>query len=172
MDANQPDLSAVKTGVGVIRWIFLLIGLFLLGIAGYMYASQAVFIKSSTSAQGTIIKNQRRMSVDSDGYVYAPVVAFTTVDGRTQEFESNVRSDPPAHRVGDTVKVDYDPQDLSNAQIEDPFELYLGVAIVGGIGLIFTIVGMIIFFSLKGMVEEDKPTNPDTPFDKPSKLPW
>jgi hypothetical protein len=52
-----------------------------------------------------------------DGFVYAEMVEFT-VAGETHTFENPDRVYPPAHQVGEAVRVRYDPNDLTVAVID------------------------------------------------------
>jgi len=123
------------TGVGA-----LVIALILVGI-------QLNFINNSLRAQGTVTNNMRRISVNSNEDVYAPIVSFKTADGQQMEFEEATRSNPPAHQVGETVEVFYKATNPKDAQINSPFDLWLGPIIVGGIGIFFLIFNAVFYFS-------------------------
>jgi uncharacterized protein DUF3592 len=49
---------------------------------------------------------------------YRPVVKFTTLDGREVEAESMLAANPAPARVGDTVRVFYDPGDPRRIQLD------------------------------------------------------
>jgi hypothetical protein len=68
-------------------------------------------------------------------YFY-PVVEFRTADGERVRFESSTGSNPSSYRVGDTVRVRYDPQTPQSALI-DSWELWLPSGIVIGVGGFF-----------------------------------
>tara|TARA_R110002167_G_scaffold35569_10_gene113561 strand:+ start:2671 stop:3078 length:408 start_codon:yes stop_codon:yes gene_type:complete len=46
---------------------------------------------------------------DSDGDTYKPVFEFTDQGHNLRVFRSSVSSNPPSYRVGDLVKIVYDP---------------------------------------------------------------
>src|SRR5260221_14249817 len=107
----------------ILKYIFGVIGIIMLAIAGYISAAQLIFMNGKPQVQGTVVKNQSSFSVDmGGGNVYAPLVSFTTLDGKTEQIESGVQSSPPAHRVGDIVQVVYDPKNPSDARINSPFD--------------------------------------------------
>jgi hypothetical protein len=70
-----------------------------------------------------------------------PFVQFQA-EGRTVEFRSDVGSSPPSYSVGERVTVLYQPDKLEQARLEGYFQQYLGPLIVGGVGLIVSLVGV------------------------------
>lgn len=124
--------------------IFIVLGLFFVGIAFYMYTDQTAFLAVSKTASGTVISNVSHS--DDDGYTYSPVVSFTTKEGELKQFESNNASEPPAYHVGEKIEVLYDPANPDHAQINNFFESWLGCIILGFIGAMFSIVGFIAIF--------------------------
>ena len=73
---------------------------------------------------------------------FYPVVEFRTADGESVRFESSTGSNPSAYRVGDAVKVRYDPQTPQSAVI-DSWELWLPSSIVIGVGGFFALIGIL-----------------------------
>lgn len=74
------------------------------------------------TAPGKVVGINRHPDPDTsdnigDGFVYAEVVEFT-VSGVTHTFENPDRVYPPAHQIGEAVRVRYDPNDLSVAVID------------------------------------------------------
>jgi hypothetical protein len=152
------------TSIGLTGLLIGLVPAFvMLGIAFFMYSQQMAFINSSVQAPGTVIKNQSHMSVDSNDHVYAPVVSFMTPDGQTHQFEEGVQSSPPAHQVGEGVQVLYNAKNPEDAHINNPFDLFLGVWIVGGIGAAFLVITLFIFvtgqFGQKRVLSNDEMMN-------------
>lgn len=104
-------------------WLFFFIGLPLL-LTGVMNKQRG---KCTASAQGKVVDFAEDVfdpGTDEHGRsqrttVYAPVVTFTTQDGK--EYTSTSRSYDPGSRcrVGDTVRVLYDPNDPSNIFLPD-----------------------------------------------------
>jgi len=135
------DMKVLK----LVGGIFLTIGLIKLGVAGYFYISQSDFIATAKSTQGQVIDMSR--SSDDDGDTYAPVVRFTDDRGVTQEFVSRTSSNPPSYSRGEQVDLLYAPDNPGNAIIDDFFSRWGMVAILGGMGAIFSLVGGGMFFS-------------------------
>ncbi|MGQ9926034.1 MAG: DUF3592 domain-containing protein [Chloroflexaceae bacterium] len=81
------------------------------------------------SATGKVVK----MVSDSEDLSYA-VVQFRTSQEETISFQSQMRSNPPAYRVGDKVAVLYNPENPQDAVIDSFWELWFGPALVCGIG--------------------------------------
>jgi hypothetical protein len=86
------------------------------------------------------------------------VVRFVTAREQVVEFTSSSGSFPPAHRVGDSVKVLYDPDNPRKARIDSLSERMSGwffaiLSILGGLGL--TLVGGIM------VVDAVRPASPD-----------
>jgi hypothetical protein len=120
--------------------IFLLIGLGLLGGAGYLVLDTRSDIARADTAGGTVIDliGER----DSDGgTVYYPHVRYVTRSGETVEFTASVGSSPPAFDVGEPVSVLYDPAAPQEARIDTFFQLWFGSLILGGTGLVFIVIG-------------------------------
>ncbi len=76
-------------------------------------------------------------------HTYAPVVRFSTADGRTVEFTNRVyRSDKPT--VGARIPVLYDPADPQDARVDDMAGRLVGPVITGGLGTIFLLLGIVV----------------------------
>lgn len=109
------------------------------------------FLGNAESATGTVVAlTPRQTCSDNDNdknrmscsTVYAPLVRFTTADGREIEYQSSTATSPPSHRVGDQVEVLYLPDDPYRARVDSWVDLWLAPTIVGGIGGIFGIVAV------------------------------
>jgi hypothetical protein len=75
---------------------------------------------------------------------WRPVVRFVTASGQPVRFGSNVASRPARFRVGDQVRVAYDPANPSHAAI-DSFVDSLAIPLMfSGIGLIIFLFGLLI----------------------------
>jgi len=136
----------VKTTSNMLKFGFLIPGIIMLVIAGGLYYVHSNFVATGVQVQGTVIKSQRHLGVDAGNDVFAPIISFTTLDGQTEQFEVALQTSPPAHQIGDKVPVIYDPKKPSNANINSVVDLYLAEIIVGGIGFVFTVIGVIVFF--------------------------
>jgi hypothetical protein len=120
--------------------IFLLIGLGLLGGAAYLALDTRADIARAETAAGTVIDLIGRRDSDGDT-IYYPHVQYLTRSGETVEFSGAVGSSPPAFEIGEAVSVLYDPVAPQEARIDTFFQLWFGALILGGIGLVFTLIG-------------------------------
>jgi hypothetical protein len=131
--------------VKIISVAFSVIGLGMLGGSFFIFSSTSRFIAGATEAEGKVIALDRSQSSSSSGSsstTYRPVVQFTSGTGKRIEVTSNVGSNPPSHRVGETVTVLYDPGDPYSARIKSFFQLWLGLLIVFFVGLVFAAFGL------------------------------
>lgn len=94
-------------------------------------------VKHGTRTEGTVTALIERTNAKNRGSVYAPVVRFTTTDGRVLSFDGAAGTNPPAYAVGERVKVIYPPNKPEDASIESFLQLWAGNVLVGFIGLVF-----------------------------------
>ena len=123
------------------RFVFIPLGLMLLLGAAWTVWSTTTWVARAVEVKGSVIEMVRSRDRENTTYLFAPVVRFQTLEGNTVEFESAMRSNPPAYRKGQTVTVLYDPDEPRSAAIRGFFSLWLMSIILGFIGTIFTIVG-------------------------------
>jgi len=136
--------------------IFILLGLGMLGGGFYAYWQEKQFDKIAVSTSGTVIDFAQRR-----GYVrnnqdsrsraviyYHPVVQFTDQQGKSQEFNTSEGSTSPKYRRGDKVTVLYEPDNPEFAVIDD-WGRYLITMILGGIGVVFTLFGILFWWLAK-----------------------
>jgi hypothetical protein len=77
---------------------------------------------SSRRADGVVIDLETRSTSDG-GTVFHPVVRFVTAREQIIVFTSNVGTSPPAHRIGDSVKVRYDLDNPCHARLDSGSDL-------------------------------------------------
>lgn len=123
------------------KFVLIPIGLSLLLGAAWSVSSTKAWIAHATEVQGKVIEMVRIRDRDDGGYLYAPLVRFETTDGNTVEFQSSLRSNPPAYRTGQTVSILYDPEDPQSAAIRGVLSLWLTSMILGIVGFMFTAIG-------------------------------
>ena len=130
--------------------IFFLAGLAMLVGTVFLYSSQSNFIASAKTAQGQVIDMVRKESSDdgTTSYTYAPVVRFSDDRGLNQEFVNRNSSNPPSYSRGENVEVLYASENPGDAIIDDFWGRWGSVAILGGMGAIFSLVGGGISFWL------------------------
>jgi hypothetical protein len=123
------------------KFVLIPIGLSLLLGAAWSVSSTKAWIAHATEVEGKVIEMVRIRDRDDGGYMFAPLVRFETTDGNTVEFQSSFRSNPPAHRTGQTVSVLYDPDDPQSAAIRGVISLWLNSIVLGFIGSMFLAIG-------------------------------
>ncbi len=121
----------MKTG-----WLWIFPGVGALMLAGALGIQVARF-----SAEAQMTRTEGSI-VDIEGG--CPTVSFTTLDGTLGEYQSSTCSTPPAFAIGERVAVYYHPQDPERARIDSFTENWIGSLIVGGIGLIFLLIGLVL----------------------------
>lgn len=134
----------------IVSAVFSTAGIGMLVGSFFVFSNTTSFISRAVEANGTVTDLQRSRSSNS-GTTYRPVVEFTTATGKRIEFVSSVGSSPPSHRVGEAVKVLYNPANPQSARIKSFFQLWFGFLIVFFLGLVFAAIGLgMIFVRARG----------------------
>jgi hypothetical protein len=120
------------------------VGALMLIISLALWNKTRYFIAHAEKADGTVTKMLEVLDKDDNSPMYRPVVAFTTRKGEAVAFTSSFSSRPPAYVVGESVEVLYDPRNTLDARINGFGSLWLGPWILGGLGALFTAVGVSI----------------------------
>lgn len=123
----------------IFNYVFSIIGACLLAGAIYLYINKQAFLEKAETTQGTVVEMIPKRSKDST--TYSPVISFTTKTGQQITYTSSVSSNPPSYEVGENVQIFYDPADPKDAEINGFFLLWLGVIILGFIGIVFFLIG-------------------------------
>ncbi|MDD5251573.1 MAG: DUF3592 domain-containing protein [Patescibacteria group bacterium] len=119
--------------------IFALIGLTMAGFGAKMAVDTRQFLAVASRTTGEVVDVEESQSDDST--TYHPVVEYSRPDGQMKRFRSSTGSNPPSHSIGDQVTVLYDV--VSDREDIDAFsDLWLGPIILGGMGLLFALVGL------------------------------
>lgn len=125
--------------LNIIKYVFAIVGACMLAGAFALYSSTSSFLERAVTTQGTVVELIRSRS--SDSISYYPIVEFTTTSGHAVEFQSNSGSNPPSYNRGEQVSVIYESSAPESAKIDSFFSLWGGATIVGGIGLVFGLIG-------------------------------
>ena len=120
------------------------IGLLLLFAAAWSVWSTKAWLARAVEVQGSVIEMVRVRDSEDKGYLFSPVVRFQTADGATHEFQSGLRTNPPAYHAGQSVAVVYDPLVPQSAAIRGVLSLWLTPIILSFIGTIFLAIGIAI----------------------------
>lgn len=134
--------------LAVFKYGFTLIGLSLVTIAFSMYSNTHSFLDHAVTTEGTVTQLVRSYSSQNSGSSsYFPVIRFFTPDGNLVEFQSSTGSNPPSYSRGELVEVLYSPERPERAQINSFGSLWGGTLIIGGLGLVFFLVGFSIILA-------------------------
>jgi hypothetical protein len=129
------------------------VGVLLFSIALMIYVRTRLFIRTAQQAKGTVIEMvYRRKSTRSGGKGggYLPVYQFRTLDGKKITAKDSLSSNPPRFQVGQEVDVLYNPHNPHDARINQWMNLYFVPVLLGGLGLLFGSIGVIIVISKLG----------------------
>jgi len=89
-------------------------GLFLAGILLLYFALRAYNNTNSLLQEGiktTAVVVKMVSSSSSDGTTYRPIFEFTDRGNTVRTYKSSVSSSPPSYKVGDKVKIVYNPKE-------------------------------------------------------------
>jgi hypothetical protein len=139
-------LDPVKFIRRVAKCVLIPVGMSLLLGAAWSVSSTKAWIAKATEVNGKVIEMVRIRDREDGGYMYSPLVRFETTDGSTIEFQSTLRTNPPAYRTGQTVSVLYDPEDPQSASIRGALSLWLSTIVLGFIGSMFLAMGTGMIF--------------------------
>ena len=127
----------------IIGIVFSLVGLLLAAIGVFIWIRTRVFLNTAQEVKGTVIHMVYRRSSKGGGG-YSPVYQFRTIEGQTIEVSDNLSSNPPMFHEGQIIDVLYDPKNPQNARIKKWMSLYFVPALLGGMGLIFGGIGVVL----------------------------
>jgi len=120
---------------------FLAIGALFLIIALLLWNKTRSFLAHAKETTGTVVELLEVRDKDDGSSTWKPVVRFTPSDGSDITFAASFSSKPAPYDVGDSVEVLYLPDDPHEARIKGFSSLWLGTAILGGMGLAFAGIG-------------------------------
>ena len=128
--------------------VFSLVGGLLALIGVFLFIRTRVFIGKAQEVKGMVIQMvySRTSSSSGSGGGYAPVYQFRTIDGQTITIHDSLSSNPPGFQVGQEIDVLYESGNPQKARINKWMNLYFMPVLLGGMGLIFGGVGMVIVF--------------------------
>ena len=131
----------------VVGYVFTVVSILMVVFALVFLCLVVLFLPGSVTATSTITHctMQTVEQTDSRGHpngtteVCLPTVRFTTQAGRQITFTPANSSD--AYHVGDTLPVRYHPNTPQDARLDDFGSTWLPTLILGGMSVIFFIVG-------------------------------
>ena len=117
--------------------IFLTVGLAVTGAGGYCFWGTQDLLQTGLRSPGKVVELRKPPT----NRYYIPVVQFETSDHRIITAVCKTGSNPPTHKVADLVTVIYRAASPEDIWLDEPLDLWLPTYILGGLGLIFVIVG-------------------------------
>ncbi|MBR0671854.1 DUF3592 domain-containing protein [Neoroseomonas soli] len=140
--------TTVRSGgrVGrIVPWILLVVGLGLLAGSGFAIWSEMKFRGIAVETDGRVVEMLASTSRDRDGRTsrtYRPVFTFALPSGKQIRVEGSVASNPPCCTVGEAIRVRYDPARPEHAAMTGFMESWFVGTLLGGMGVVFTLVGV------------------------------
>lgn len=125
------------SGSRVVGGIFLAVGLVVASAGGYCFWGTQDLLKNGLRSPGKVVE----MRKPPTNRYFTPVVQFETSDHRVITAVCKTGSNPPTHNVADSVTVIYRAESPEDICLDEPLELWLATCILGGIGLVFVMVG-------------------------------
>lgn len=125
--------------------IVLILGAALDGLMYWLIQKKREKISHWNKTEGVVVGwNQS----SSDGTTtYAPVAEFTDAQGTSRTYESGLYSSPKSHKMGQTVKIAYDPEDPDDAEILSVGQMYFAHIIGLVFGTIALLIGSVVCFA-------------------------
>ncbi|WP_187808397.1 DUF3592 domain-containing protein [Aquipseudomonas alcaligenes] len=114
-------------------WIFPLIGVALLAGAVAVQVHRVGDQVNMLATTGTV----------TDIAGGCPTIEFSTGNGEPVSFRGGVCSNPPSFAIGESVAVLYEAANPSHAQLDSFMENWFVSLILGGIGALFTLLGLV-----------------------------
>lgn len=136
---------------------FRIVGLVLAGIGAAIAIGTIVFVNRSRVATGEVIgydvvQNAITFlqSDDNTGMLYYPRVAFVANSGERVEFRSRAGRPRRVRETGERVQIYYQSDDPRNARIAEFMNTWGAAVIVGGLGVLFLTVALLVPFGFGG----------------------
>ena len=128
----------------VLCYLIISIALIVAGVINWYRTKR--FIETAQRTIGTVIELVSRSPKRT---TYAPKVRFKAIDGREIVFTETLSTNPPGYEIDEQVTVFYDPHDYQRARVfKSKWRVYYFALLLGGLGVIFFIVYMIVLFTL------------------------
>ncbi len=115
--------------------IFFSIGVAMTGAGGFCLSNSRKLLANAERSTGKVVEMRK------GGSYYTPVVEFEALDQGMITAVCKTGANPPRHKVGDSVTVLYRIKTPQDIVLNEPLELYLLPCILGGIGIMFVIMG-------------------------------
>lgn len=132
-----------QTLFGMIAFGFGFFGIPMLLAAAGILIYQFYFISNSTRLIGTVVVSEESYNSNTE---YRAVISYQ-VNSETYSTQSSVTSNTPQYYVNDPVPLFVNNENPNDVLIDNFFERWLMITIIGSMGLFFTIL-MIVFIKM------------------------
>lgn len=124
----------------------LLVAVVLIGLGVKDVVTTRRFLAGTSAADGVVVKVDDVTTSHKDGTTsrYYPVVRFVTGSGQVVQYRDHLGENSPAYRVGDPVRVLYDPANPQRARLDTWASLWLEAMILLMIGVPLLFVSAVI----------------------------
>jgi len=113
-----------------------------IGVWGLSNGGEALF--GGQVVEGEVVELVERPLPDTDGAIgHAPVVQWRTADGSIHRLIGDTSADPPEFSTGDTVKLDFDPENPFATRIHSLRRDLLGPALTTGAGIMLVVLARV-----------------------------
>jgi len=139
-----------KVSINIIKILFSIVGALIFVVCFFITRGTLSSIANSTKTTGEVIGLTGSDTKKS-------VIRFSTPDGGVYTIESRVSSNPPRHRVGDTVSVLYKADNPGDAILNSFIDLWFATITTAFLGMTFSGIGFgMIWYSYnrKKLVEK------------------
>lgn len=121
------------------------VSVLMLGLSLFLILNTRSFLNNAETARGEVI--DLMSSYDDEGDVtYAPIVTYTTLEGKTLIHVGSNYSYPAAYDKGEIIDVYYNPEEPKDVRLPRFFSLWGGALITGILGLLFGGATVLIIF--------------------------
>jgi Protein of unknown function (DUF3592) len=127
--------------LSVIKMLFFLIGIILLGVCSFFSINTLKFLDKATLSKGIVISQNY-----SQGRSY-PIVEFKDKYGSKRRFQSSIGTSPALYEKGDRIDVLYLPWVNNSAKINSFLSLWFFPLLTGILGFIFFDIGLGMFIT-------------------------
>jgi len=153
-DQAKQDMSQSK-GVNVGRIVglsFMTIGFIMLSLAAYFIYSSYTFSKRAIPTLGRVIDYDSYYSSDNDGggsTMYTPIFEYSHM-GSKLTYKSSVSSSSQDYDLGEEVEILVDPDDPEHVMVNNFWDRYFAVVVLGFLGSMFTGLGYMAYRLIGG----------------------
>jgi hypothetical protein len=156
-----PSLRGVLIGAQVVLAVMALAGAVCLVVGGKALVDSRRFAAKASAANAVVVdvaevvrRVQKRSGdnwYDEDVTYFHPVLRFVTTSEQTVQVQASEGSeDPSAHRVGDSVRILYDPANPQDARLDTWFSRWGEAVVLSSIGFGLVLLPAVIFLVLIG----------------------